>query len=131
MSRIQAFSIVGALVFLLLILEMVRRRVLRLRYALLWLLTGFALLGFGLWRRLVDVIGGLLGVYNAQTGTFDGEARWVKESRRFSYVVDPKTGEFIDRLQPIVTRINRETDLAGFPGPDPLDEGHGRVQVGQ
>jgi len=63
MSRIQAFSILGALAFVLLILELVRRRALREQYSLLWLLTGALLLVFGLWRRLVDVIGNLLGVY--------------------------------------------------------------------
>jgi hypothetical protein len=63
MSRIQVLSITGALIFVLMILELVRRRVLREQYSLLWLLTGLVLLAFGLWRRLVDVIGGLLGVY--------------------------------------------------------------------
>ena len=63
MSRIQLFSIVGALLFLLLITELLRRRVLREQYSLLWLLTGGVLLLFGLWRRLVDIVGHLLGVY--------------------------------------------------------------------
>lgn len=63
MSRIQLLSIVGATVFVLLILEMVRRRLLREQYSLLWLLTGLALLVFGLWRHLVDIVGRLLGIY--------------------------------------------------------------------
>ena len=63
MSRIQVFSILGALAFVVLILELVRRRVLREQYSLLWLLTGVALLAFGLWRRLVDIVGTWLGVY--------------------------------------------------------------------
>ena len=63
MSRIQIVSIAGAVVFLALILEMVRRRVLREQYSLLWLLTGLTLLLFGSWRRLVDIVGNLLGIY--------------------------------------------------------------------
>lgn len=63
MSRIQLVSIMGAGVFVLLILEMVRRRALREQYSLLWLLTGVALLVFGVWRRLVDVVGAALGIY--------------------------------------------------------------------
>lgn len=66
-------------------------------------------------------VGELLGIYNPKTGQFGGEPKWLKESRRFSYVVDPKTGQFIDRLQPVVDQINREMELAGFPGPGPLD----------
>lgn len=67
-------------------------------------------------------VGELLGVYDAKSGKFQGEPHWVKEARRFTYVVDPKTGKFIDRLQPVVERINDEMDLAGFPGPSPLDK---------
>lgn len=67
-------------------------------------------------------VGPLLGNYDPATDQFDGEARWVKEARRFSYVVNPKTGEFITRLKPVVDRINREMELAGFPGPTPLDK---------
>jgi hypothetical protein len=63
MSRVQLFAILGALAFLLLILELVRRRSMREQYSLLWLLTGGLLLAFGLWRRLVDVVGSLLGIY--------------------------------------------------------------------
>ena len=63
MSRIQIFAILGSLTFLLLILEMVRRRALREQYALLWLWTGLALLAFGLWRRLIDIAGIVLGIY--------------------------------------------------------------------
>lgn len=63
MSRIQLFSVLGALIFLLLILELVRRNALREQYSLLWLLTGLVLLAFGLWRQLVDIVGGVLGIY--------------------------------------------------------------------
>lgn len=67
-------------------------------------------------------IGEMLGGYNASTGKFDHDPQWVKESRRFSYVVNAKTGQFIDRLRPVVERINREIELTGFPGPTPLDK---------
>lgn len=67
-------------------------------------------------------VGEMLGVYQPSTGRFEGEAKWVKESRRFSYVVNPKTGVFIERLKPVVERINKEMALAGFSGPTPLDK---------
>ena len=62
-------------------------------------------------------IGQALGVYNSKTGKFDGQASWMRESRRFSYVVDEKTGEFIARLKPLVDQMNRAMEIAGFSPP--------------
>ncbi|MBX3395185.1 MAG: hypothetical protein KF841_07435 [Phycisphaerae bacterium] len=44
---------------------------------------------------------------------------WLKESRRFSYII--RNGEFIERLRPLVQRINREMEIAGFAAPAGLD----------
>jgi len=65
-------------------------------------------------------VGQALGVYDPNTGEFSGHANWVKEWRRFTYVV--KDGEFIDRLKPLVEKINREIEMAGFDPPSPLDK---------
>lgn len=45
---------------------------------------------------------------------------WMKESRRFSYII--KQGKFIDRLRPLVDRINREMEIAGVSAPGALDK---------
>ncbi len=45
---------------------------------------------------------------------------WLKESRRFSYII--RDGQFIERLRPLVERINREMEIAGFAPPGPLDK---------
>ena len=58
-------SIVGAIASVALIgviLELIRRRRLRERYALLWLLTGIALLVLSLWREGLNTIAGWAGV---------------------------------------------------------------------
>ena len=58
-------SIVGAIASVLLIgviLELIRSRRLRERYALLWLLTGVVLLALSLWRGGLNTIAGWLGV---------------------------------------------------------------------
>ncbi len=58
-------SIVGALAALLLVLvvlELIRSRRLRERYALLWLLTGVVLLVLSAWRGGLNTIAGWLGV---------------------------------------------------------------------
>jgi hypothetical protein len=58
-------SIAGAVASVLLlavILELIRRRRLRERYALLWLLTGLVLLALSLWRDGLNTIAGWFGV---------------------------------------------------------------------
>ena len=58
-------SIVGAVasvLFLLVILELIRSRRLRERYALLWLASGVVLLALSLWRGGLNTIAGWVGV---------------------------------------------------------------------
>lgn len=58
-------TIVGAIVSVALIgviLELIRRRRLRERYALLWLVTGIALLTLSVWRDGLNTIAGWAGV---------------------------------------------------------------------
>jgi hypothetical protein len=60
-----AVSILGALAALalvLVVLELIRRRRLRERYALLWLVTGVALGVLSAWRDGLNTIAGWLGV---------------------------------------------------------------------
>jgi hypothetical protein len=61
-TRVQIVAILGALVLLLTVLEMVRRRRLLERYALLWLLSSLVLLGLAIWRGALDKIAAQLGV---------------------------------------------------------------------
>jgi len=59
--RIQLVAIVGAAALLLFVLEMVRRRRLLERYALLWLFSAIVLLALAVWRdgleRLANAVG--------------------------------------------------------------------------
>jgi hypothetical protein len=60
--RIQVFSTIGALFLLAVVFELIRRRKLKERYSLLWLLTGFVVLAFALKRNLIDILGRTLGI---------------------------------------------------------------------
>jgi hypothetical protein len=60
--RIQLVAIVGATFLLFVVLELVRRRRLLERYALLWLLSGIVLLGLAVWRGLLERIAHAIGV---------------------------------------------------------------------
>lgn len=61
-ARIQLVTIVGAAVMLLTVLEMVRRRRLGERYALLWLLSAGVLLGLAVWSGALARISHAMGV---------------------------------------------------------------------
>jgi hypothetical protein len=55
-------GVVASLALIAVILELIRRRRLRERYALLWLLTGLVLLGLSAWRDGLNTIAGWAGV---------------------------------------------------------------------
>jgi hypothetical protein len=60
--RVQLVTIVGAAVLLLTVLEMVRRRQLTERYALLWLLSAGVLLALAVWSNALAKISHAIGV---------------------------------------------------------------------
>ena len=53
---------VASVLLVLVVLELIRKRRLRERYALLWLATGVVLLVLSLWRSGLNTIAGWLGV---------------------------------------------------------------------
>ena len=61
-SRIQILIICVAALLLIGVLELVRRRRLLERYALLWLLSSVVLLGLAIWRGALDKIAESVGV---------------------------------------------------------------------
>ena len=61
-DRIQIVSIIGAALLLLVILELVRRRRLLERYALVWLGSGLVILGLAIWRGALTHLATTLGI---------------------------------------------------------------------
>lgn len=61
-ARIQLVAIIGAAALLLTVLELVRRRRLMERYALLWLLSAVVLLALAAWRGALADISHAIGV---------------------------------------------------------------------
>lgn len=68
--RVQLVAIVMSSGLLLTVLELVRRRRLQERYALLWILSAIVLLGLALSRGLLDVIAASIGVAYAPAALF-------------------------------------------------------------
>ena len=60
--RISVAAAIGSLLLLLIVLELIRGRRLKERYALHWLATGLVLLVLSLWRGGLNTIAGWLGV---------------------------------------------------------------------
>jgi hypothetical protein len=65
---IVAAAISFALLFA--VLELIRTRRLRERYALMWLLTAAVLITLSLWRSGLDTIAGLVGIHYAPSALF-------------------------------------------------------------
>lgn len=61
-SRIQIVIVLVAALLLVGVIDLVRRRRLLERYALLWLLSSVVLLGLAIWRGALDKIAEALGV---------------------------------------------------------------------
>jgi hypothetical protein len=61
-ERIQVVAIIGSAVLLLVILELVRRRRLLERYALLWLFSAIVLLALAVWDELLSEVAQSIGV---------------------------------------------------------------------
>lgn len=68
--RIQIVSIIAALGLFLVVFEMVRRRRLLERYALLWLFSALALLGLAIWRDLLEEVAEAVGIYSPPNALF-------------------------------------------------------------
>lgn len=63
MSPLEAFLAVATVLYIVFILELVRRRQLREKYALLWLGVGVAMVAGLIFRPLIDKLTSLLGIY--------------------------------------------------------------------
>lgn len=61
-NRIQLVAIIAAAILLLMVLEMVRRRRLLERYALLWLFSAIVLIGLASWRNGLKVLSHAVGI---------------------------------------------------------------------
>jgi hypothetical protein len=68
--RLQIVAIVGAVTLLILVLELVRRRSLMERYALLWMAASVLILGLAVWQDALNVLARQLGIVSAPNALF-------------------------------------------------------------
>lgn len=69
-ARLQIVAIAGALALLLFVLELVRRRALMERYALLWLFSSVVILALAVWKDALNVLAHQLGIVSGPNALF-------------------------------------------------------------
>jgi hypothetical protein len=68
--RLQIVAITGALGLLVFVLELVRRRALMERYALLWLLSSVVILALAIWDDALTVLAREIGIVSGPNALF-------------------------------------------------------------
>ena len=109
---------IASLVLLIAVLELVRRRRLREKYALLWILTAIVLLVLSVWRGAVTSIATTLGVSYGPTVLFAVGALFVLVVLlHYSTVISALTDRTValsQQLAILEERLRRlETDQSG------------------
>jgi hypothetical protein len=72
MVKIQIIAIAVSLLFLLYIIRLILKGKLREEYSIIWISCTLVLIVFSFWREGLEVIAGLLGVYEAPNLVFTG-----------------------------------------------------------
>ena len=119
-GRVQIFAVVGSLVLLGLIVELIRKRHLKEEYSLLWLLTGMTVLVFALWRDLLTIMAGLMGIAYPPSALFLlGVLFFLQILLHFSVVVSKLTDrnrDLAERLALLDWKIRELEHRKGKPG---------------
>ena len=68
--RAQFIAVVGAILLVILVVELVRRRKLRVGYSLLWLLVGLSILGLVMFQDIIIVISPIIGIKSPRSLLF-------------------------------------------------------------
>ncbi len=63
MEKIQLIAILGSLLFMAGVIELIRRKQIKEAYALLWLIFGTVFIVFSIWKKGLDFLAALVGVY--------------------------------------------------------------------
>lgn len=128
MTHLQIISTLGAVALLVIVLELVRRRRLLERYALVWLAVGVALVVLGAWRGLLQTISDALGVAAPPNALFAiGLGFLIVLVLNFSVAVSQLTDQskvLAQRLALLEERLRRQERLAdgGTAEPEPERE---------
>lgn len=69
-QRLQWFAIIVGVIFLVMMIELIRKNRVTLKYALLWLFSGLVLLVLAIFPQVLNWVAGLIGVYSPVNALF-------------------------------------------------------------
>jgi len=126
MTHLQIIATLGAVALLLIVLELVRRRRLLERYALVWLAVAVALVILGAWRGLLQQISETIGVAAPANALFAiGLGFLIVLVLNFSVAVSRLTDQskvLAQRLALLEERLRRQERLADGDAAEPERE---------
>jgi|tagenome__1003787_1003787.scaffolds.fasta_scaffold20430447_1 hypothetical protein len=113
-TRVQLLAILGTGALLLVVLELVRRRRLQERYALLWLVSAVVLLVLASWRGALSAVASLIGIaYPPNALFFLAFAAILIVLLHFSMVISrlsDQTKVLAQRVAMLDERLRRQED---------------------
>jgi hypothetical protein len=129
--RASLVGVVASLLLLLIVLELVRGRRLKERYALLWIATGLVLFVLSAWRGGLNTIAGWVGVETYPPAVLFAVATLfiLLVLLHYSTVLSKLTDENVELAQRIalleerMSRVSTSEDGSSFvrpAGPDPV-----------
>jgi hypothetical protein len=121
--RVSLVGVVASVILILVVLELVRGRRLKERYALLWLATGVVLLVLSAWRDALNTIAGWVGVTGYPPAVLFAVATLfiLLVLLHYSTVLSKLTDENVELAQRIALLEERIARLAADEPPGTFD----------
>src|SRR5919108_2150229 len=128
-TKLQIVAIVASSALVLIVFELLRRRRLIERYALLWLLSSLVLLGLSVWTGLLKVVSDAVGIVYPPNALFMIAFAFVLVLLlHFSLAISRLSGE-TKVLAQEVARLDKEMrDLAAAEKSDEVTASTGEVE---
>ena len=121
--RVTIVGVVASILLILVVLELIRGRRLKERYALLWLATGVVLLVLSAWRDGLNTIAGWLGVETYPPAVLFAVATLfiLLVLLHYSTVLSRLTDENVELAQELAILRQRIEGLEARQKPSPLE----------
>ena len=69
-QRLQMVALIAGILFLVMMIDLIRKNRVTVKYALLWLLSGVIMIALAVFPQLLDLLAGLIGVYSPVNALF-------------------------------------------------------------
>lgn len=125
-SRVQLVAVIVSVILLAFVLELVRRRQLVERYALIWMLATVALLVLAIWRGLLGELADLLGIAAPPNALFLIALGLIVLLLLSFSVSNSRLGEETKILAQEVARLDQQ--VRELAGEKPARNGSGRPE---